>query len=48
VKYEVTNEQLTLGTTRFTSNEWASNEAIITFQEGVLVVVRTANDTIQA
>lgn len=48
VKYEVTNEQLTLGTTRFTSNEWVSNEAIITFQEGVLVVVRTANDTIQA
>ena len=45
VKYEVTDEKLMLGTTRFTSNEWMEKEAIVTFEEGVLVVVRTAEDS---
>ncbi|MFJ8087354.1 thiamine diphosphokinase [Lysinibacillus sp. NPDC095746] len=41
VKYETTNEEISLGTTRFTSNEIIGNSGSISFSQGICLMIRS-------
>ena len=41
VKYETTNEEITLGTSRFTSNEIIGDSGSISFSQGICLMIRS-------
>ncbi|UPW84093.1 thiamine diphosphokinase [Lysinibacillus sp. Ag94] len=41
VKYETTNEEISLGTSRFTSNEIIGNSGSISFSQGICLMIRS-------
>ena len=41
VKYETTNEEITLGTSRFTSNEILGDSGSISFSQGICLMIRS-------
>ena len=41
VKYETTNEEISLGTSRFTSNEIIGTSGSISFSQGICLMIRS-------